>query len=250
MPGAELGMNADRERRPVISRRTRAALIVAGVITVSASLARAQEDRLPPSPEATAEQAPPFLADELEFGAAAAPVLVVEYISVTCVHCAAFDRDTWPRVRAELIDTGRVRWVVREMPTAPVAVSAAGFMLARCAGASNYWKVVERLFKAQRAILSASSLPQAIRAEAKQAGLTEDQTRLCLSDPTLIDGVNTRRQQGLDRGVDATPYFLFTIGRPGPKAASAKEHRAAGELSFPEVAAAVARIERNAPVAH
>ena len=87
--------------------------------------------------------------DDMTFGRADAPVTIVEYASVTCAHCAAFQADVFPALKAKYIDTGKVRYVFREYLTPPSNVAAAGFLLARCAGPDRYFDVVEAVMRAQ-----------------------------------------------------------------------------------------------------
>ena len=181
----------------------------------------------------------PYTDAEYVVGAASAPVTGTVYLSVTCVHCAAFARDTWPRAEAELIASGRVRFVIREAPTAPVAVSSAGFLLARCRGRTGYWPTVQELMRHQAHILAAGSVGEAIRIESEIAGLSDEDSRYCLSDMDLIDAANARRQAALAEGVDSTPFFLIDGAplRPGRRLARS-EYRG-GELSWPQLADAV-----------
>ena len=65
-------------------------------------------------------------------GPADAKVTIIEYASLTCSHCAAFHHDTYPELKKRYIDTGKVRFILREFPLDPLAT--AGFMLARCDG--------------------------------------------------------------------------------------------------------------------
>jgi len=71
-----------------------------------------------------------------------AKVTVVEYASVTCPHCAAWQEETWPAFKAAFVDTNKVRYVFRELPTPPANVAVAGFMIARCAGEDKYFDVI------------------------------------------------------------------------------------------------------------
>lgn len=241
-----LRREAETRGRPAFRSAILAALMVVFASAFPPLLRPAAAQAAPPEPPSGVDvDEGPFRADEFVVGAAYAPVTVIEYLSVTCTHCAAFEHDTWPQVRSRFIDTGRVRFVLREMPTAPVAVSAAGFLMARCRGEADYWSTVEHLLQEQGRILAADNVDQAIRLEAQISGLSEVQARLCLSDPTSIDAVNARRQAGLALGVDSTPFFLVdgTPLRPGIRLAGSLY--AGGELSFGQFAAAVARAERS-----
>ncbi len=87
------------------------------------------------------------LGDEV-VGKQDAPVTIIEYASMTCGHCAAFHNTTYPELKKRYIDTGKVRYILREFPLDPLA--AAGFMLARCAGKDKYYPMVEILFEKQK----------------------------------------------------------------------------------------------------
>ena len=76
---------------------------------------------------------------------AGAKVTVVEYASVTCHVCAAWQEEVWPAFKTKYVDTNAVRYVFREIPTPPADVAAAGFLLARCAGEDKYFDVVHEM---------------------------------------------------------------------------------------------------------
>jgi glutaredoxin len=76
-----------------------------------------------------------------------APVTIIEYASMTCPHCAHFEATTFPELKKRYIDTGKVRYMMREFPLD--AIAAAGFMLARCAGKDKYEAIIETLFEKQ-----------------------------------------------------------------------------------------------------
>ena len=80
-----------------------------------------------PAPAAPSAQPRPTTAgglDERSLGRADAPVTAIEYFSLTCSHCGAFHRDTWPRVKRELVETGRVRMVFRDFPLDEISLRA------------------------------------------------------------------------------------------------------------------------------
>ncbi len=59
---------------------------------------------------------PPVGPGDSVLGSAKAPVTVIEYASLTCPHCARFENDIFPRIKTELIDTGKIRYVFRDFP--------------------------------------------------------------------------------------------------------------------------------------
>ena len=72
---------------------------------------------------------------------------VGEWFSLTCTHCAAFAQETFPQIKAELIDTGKVRWVFRDFPLDQVALTAA--MVARALPPDRYEPFIRALFANQ-----------------------------------------------------------------------------------------------------
>jgi protein-disulfide isomerase len=147
---------------------------------------------------------------DMTLGRADAPVTVVEYASVTCGHCAAWHHDVWPEFRRQYVDTGRVQFVFRELPTPPVQIATAGFLLARCAGPDRYFDVVGDVMHAQRAVFDAPL--EQLRAIGARHGVDEQAFQTCLSDHAAVIAMEARTNAALDRGVRGTPTF-FVNGR-------------------------------------
>ncbi len=145
---------------------------------------------------------------DMSLGDPKAPVHVVEYLSLTCPHCAHFHADVFPAFKAKYIDTGRVRFTIRELLTAPAQVAAAGFMLARCDGGKNYFKVVDEVFRSQARWQSGSIKPIFVEI-AKNNGFTEAQFEACITDPKAQEALQARLEYatGTDK-VTGTPTFF------------------------------------------
>jgi hypothetical protein len=80
-------------------------------------------------------------------GQANAPLTLIEYSDFTCGYCLKFFKDTWPRIQARYVDTGKVRFVYRDYPRADRGPGVDAAMAARCAGAQGqYWAMHDRLF--------------------------------------------------------------------------------------------------------
>jgi protein-disulfide isomerase len=155
-----------------------------------------------------AEVLKPGALPEMAIGKADAPVTVVEYMSMTCPHCAHFHNETFDKIKEKYVDTGKVRFIIREFPFDPRA--AAAFMLARCAPNGAYFPMVSMLFKQQETWASAEDGRTALLQMSKLAGFTQESFEKCLTDQKLLNDVNAVRERGAkDFGIDATPTFLI-----------------------------------------
>ncbi len=137
-----------------------------------------------------------------------AKVTVVEYASVTCGVCAAWQEQVWPEFKAKYVDTNQVRYVFREFPTAPVEVAAAGFLVARCAGEDQYFPVIHEVMASQREMQSGTPPRTILLRIANGAGLSEEQFTACVTDEDAIAALDARVKAGLDAGVGGTPTFF------------------------------------------
>lgn len=149
----------------------------------------------------------PAEGDMAKGAAEGAKVTVVEYASVTCGACAAWQQQVWPEFKTKYVDTNKVRFVFREFPTAPQAVAVAGFLTARCAGEDKYFNVIEEIMASQPELFSGNPRNVLLRI-ANGAGLTEEQFQQCVTDPEAIQAMDTRIKAALDAGVTGTPYFM------------------------------------------
>ncbi len=144
---------------------------------------------------------------EMAIGDANAPVTIVEYMSMTCPHCAAFHNNTFEAIKTKYVDSGKVRFVLREFPFDPRA--AAAFMLARCAPEGQYFPMISMLFKQQQQWAAAQNGRDALLQMSKLAGFTQESFESCLTNQKLLDDVNAVMQKGAkDFGVQSTPTFF------------------------------------------
>jgi len=145
---------------------------------------------------------------DMSLGNPKAPVHVVEYLSLTCSHCAHFHEAVFPAFKAKYVDTGRVYFTVRELLTAPAQVAAAGFLLARCNGGTKYFSIVDQVFKSQSRWQGGQIKPIFVQI-AKDNGLTEAQFEACLTDEKASAALESRLEYatGTDK-VTATPTFF------------------------------------------
>ena len=147
----------------------------------------------------------PELGDRV-LGKADAPVTIVEYASATCPHCANFHNGTFKAIKSEFIDTGKVRFIFREMPFDDLALAA--FMLARCAPKDKYYGMLEIIFEKQREWIK--NPREELLKISKLAGFTAESFDKCLSNEKIAKGVQTIGKDGNQKyGVNATPTFFI-----------------------------------------
>ena len=160
-----------------------------------------------PTPEAKADN-PQEGARTL--GDPQAKVTVAEFFSLTCIHCAAFARETMPQVEKDLIQPGKVRFVYHDFPLDQVALTAA--MVARYLPASQYYPFVSALFANQDrwAFARGVNNTDEIWKLAALAGMSRDTFNQAIADAALRDWILKQQQKDQDLyKIDSTPSFVI-----------------------------------------
>ncbi|HPG21230.1 MAG TPA: DsbA family protein [Amaricoccus sp.] len=178
---------------PALSRRTALALSLAALALPRAGWAQARE------------------IVEMSMGAPDAPVTLVEYAMFTCPHCKAFQEEVFPQIKANFIDTGKVRLIYREVYFNRPSLWAA--MIARCAPADRYFGIVDLLFERQAewsGAFDSEPMMKELYSIGRQAGLTDEQMQACVTDRAFAEGLVAEFQKNATAdGIDATPTFLI-----------------------------------------
>ena len=177
--------------------------IAGNVLPPFMAVARADE----PSPDELAKEGPD---GDVVLGSDKAPVTIIEYASMTCPHCAHFQETTFPEIKKRYIDTGKVRYILRDFPLDNLA--GAVFVLAHCAAKDDpvkYYSMVDTLFSQQRQWAVEKPIPP-LMAIAKQAGLSEQDFDTCLKNQKAWDAMESVRQRGIKQfKVESTPTFFI-----------------------------------------
>lgn len=151
---------------------------------------------------------------DMALGAAeGAKVTVVEYASVTCSHCAAWNSEVWPEFKAKYVDNNKVRFVFREFPTPPQDIAAAGFMLARCAGEDKYFDVLHAVMASQAEWQAGVDPRQSLNRIAQGVGMSQADIETCLTDKKAIADLENRVQTAVKAGIAGTPTFFVNDKR-------------------------------------
>ncbi len=172
------------------------------------------------------------LVTDLSLGSDDALIEVTEYASWTCTHCLDFHEQVMPLVKADYIDTGKVKFTFREFPTAPQNVAVAGFSLARCSGADNYYTAIDTLFAEQTNILnlarSGGDIEAALRDIASDLGIKGDAFEACLANEDVFNAIVNSVTIGDSQGINSTPSLVVD----GVKVAGAEWRTAEGMKAF------------------
>jgi len=158
---------------------------------------------------------------ERSLGPASAKTTVEEWFSLTCTHCAAFAQETFPQIKTELIDTGKLRWVFRDFPLDQVALLAA--MVSRYLPPDRYEPFIMALFANQdRWAFAAGANPQdELWKTAALAGMSKTTFDQAVADEGLKTWILQQQSDAQKKwGIDSTPSFVIN------------GQKYAGEMSF------------------
>lgn len=148
--------------------------------------------------------------DDRTVGEPDAPILIVEYAALTCPHCAHFNDEIFPKLKAKYIDTGKVYYVFRVFPR--MSVDLAAEALARCVPKENYFNVVDLLFKRQLdwdPEFEPLNVHDGLLSVARAAGMNDTQADRCMNDQVQLDRANQVGRDGEAKySINATPTFV------------------------------------------
>jgi len=147
---------------------------------------------------------------EMAFGRADAPVTIIEYASLTCPHCRNFHLKTYPQFKKAYIDTGKVRYILREFPIGKT--SGAASIALRCAPPEKYLTLFGKFMEQQATWVSQEVRLDPIFQVAAQVGMTRQQFDACRENQSMIDGLKWVKDRGRKLGVIGTPNF-FVAGK-------------------------------------
>jgi protein-disulfide isomerase len=144
---------------------------------------------------------------EKSLGKADAPLAIVEYASLTCLHCALFHSQTLPDIKKNYIDTGKVRFIFRDFPLDSLATAAA--MLAHCAGGERYFGFLDMLFRSQAAWSRSNNPRQELERLARFANVSSAQFDACLKNSALLKAIQDRVRTGeKSHAIRSTPTII------------------------------------------
>jgi len=151
--------------------------------------------------------------DDHVIGSDQAAITLIIWASVTCSHCSNWFTKEWPMVKKELVETGKLRVVLREFPTAPGNLSMAGFQLAECAPSEDYFSIIEYQMQQQDNIFKAAEEgrgAEAYRKIAELAGMkTNEAMASCLRNPDIAAHIVDNASRAKLAKIKGVPGFLI-----------------------------------------
>lgn len=153
-----------------------------------------------------AEVLQPGALPEIVVGRADAPVTIVEYASLTCPHCAKFQKDVYPELKREYLDTGKVRLIFREFPIGKT--SGLAVITMRCAKPEKQYDLIQKYLAQQDQWVSQEVRPDPVFAVAKQVGMTRAEFDACRQNQSIIEALKAIKERGRKLGIIGTPNFF------------------------------------------
>ena len=176
---------------------------------------------------------------EMTLGRADAPVTIIKYASMTCPYCREFQIKIFPTLKREYIDTGKVRYILREFPIG--FQSGAATIALRCVPANKYFTLYDKFMRQQRRWVSQEVRRGPIFQVAKQVGLSRAKFDSCFADETLSQNLNQIKERGRTLGIIGTPNY-FIAGRLYKRRLTMRDMR---NLINEALAEPVASVQKN-----
>lgn len=144
-----------------------------------------------------------------------APIKIVEFTDYQCPFCGRHSAETMPIIMQEMIETGRVYYVLKDFPLDSIHPDARqGSVAARCAGEQDlYWEMHDDIFANQAAWGQGGVTPETINQVfvglANNLGADTAAFEICLTDGRYDDAVEANYQEGVAEQISGTPSFFI-----------------------------------------
>lgn len=155
------------------------------------------------------------LSSDFAQGDAKAPVVMIEYASLSCPHCGHFANEVLPELKKRYIDTGKMLYILRPYPLNEPALKAADLVdcVAEKEGAERYYQFANVLFQTQGKWAYDATWSASLASIARVGGVSADMYAKCTSDTARETKVLKVKQQATELGVDHTPYIFINSHR-------------------------------------
>ena len=137
-----------------------------------------------------------------------APIKFIEFVSMTCSHCADFHINTLPEIKKKYIDSGKLRLELRDFPLDGLALRASA--MARLIDPNKYYKFVDMLFKKQEKWSRSENPINELKKLGRLAGLEKTKIDIAIDEISVLEAIFKMRQQAEKKyNVQSTPSFVI-----------------------------------------
>lgn len=175
------------------------------------------ENAAEPTPKELAEAGKKLLeisSNDIVIGNKNASVTIIEYASLSCPHCALFYSDAFPRLKADYIDSGKIKFVYRDFPLNQPALAAG--ILALCKvkdvnkDADKYYNFIKVLFRTQESWAFVQDFSDKLKTIAKLDGMSDGKFESCIKDKNLQERILKSRLEAAQLlQISSTPTFFI-----------------------------------------
>ena len=147
--------------------------------------------------------------EEIFLGNKDAKIVVIEYASMTCAHCANFHKKVYPKIKENYIDTNKIKFIFRDFPLDKQALFAS--VLAKCAPKEKYFDFVKLILNTQKKwIASDDTFQDKLKNIGKLAGLNENKINTCFKDEQIVDNILKGRTDAEKKyNITSTPSLII-----------------------------------------
>ena len=147
--------------------------------------------------------------EEIFLGNKDSKIVVIEYASMTCIHCANFHKEVYPKIKENYIDTNKIKYIFRDFPLDKQALF--GSVLARCAPREKYFDFVKLILNTQKKWISNDdTFMDKLKNIGKLAGLNENKINTCFKNEQIVDKIIKSRSVGEQKyNISSTPSLII-----------------------------------------
>jgi protein-disulfide isomerase len=146
-------------------------------------------------------------------GSKDAQVTIVEFTDYECIFCKKYFEEIFPLIKENYIDTGKVKYVLRDFPMEQHPQSSLAAKTANCADEQNkYWEMHELLFTNQRSWSYSKDTTQILNSYATTLGLNKNDFEKCINNPNTANELEKDIRDAEIYGITSTPT-IFVNGK-------------------------------------
>ena len=147
--------------------------------------------------------------EEIFLGNKDSKIVVIEYASMTCIHCANFHKEVYPKIKENYIDTNKIKFIYRDFPLDKQALY--GSILAKCAPKEKYFDFVKLILETQKKWISNDeTFIDKLKNIGKLAGLNETKINECFKNEQLVDNILKISSDGEKKyNINSTPSLII-----------------------------------------